>query len=244
MRSRKFFSVVILLLGLFLVGCLGKTSLDEKRTRVVPQRGKAVSNQSTGDGKIKVFMMGRSVMAGWFEHWGSDTVEPVEKGHFVLYYRELESPPGIVRSVENHVNQIQAKNSLVFFKFCFEDFWGGSKEEAKQNLLTNKEYIQQVYRIVVEKNHLKLIIGNALPKVEAYTDSYLVWNHREYNRWLREFAEKHRGKVFVFDQYSILADGEGNLKAKYAVSREDSHLNEQAYRDLDTKFFQFLEENF
>ncbi len=43
----------------------------------------------------EVLMMGRSVMGGWFEHWGYDWNEPVTRDGYLLYYREVATPPDI-----------------------------------------------------------------------------------------------------------------------------------------------------
>lgn len=191
-------------------------------------------------GKIGVLMLGRSVMGGWFEHWGSDTSSPVKREGFTLYYGELNTPPEIVNSAEEKVGEYSDKIQIVFFKLCFDDFESGSRSEAKENLSQNKEYVEEVYQIMVKENGFKLIIGNALPKVKNYTNSDLVWNHREYNKWLDEFAQKHPGEVYIFDQYSILSTSEGNLKKEYAIDVEDSHPNDAAYSALDGFFFALL----
>lgn len=187
-----------------------------------------------------MLMLGRSVMGGWFQHWGSDTSSPVGREGFTLYYGELSSPPEIVDSAKAKIDEYSDKTQIVFFKLCFVDFDSGSRSEARENLSRNKEYVENVYQYVVKERGKKLIIGNALPMVENYTNSDLVWNHREYNKWLGEFAQAHPGEVYIFDQYSILADSEGNLKREYAIDAEDSHPNDAAYSALDNPFFSLL----
>ncbi len=198
-------------------------------------------NEVSGD-KVKVYMMGRSVMTGWFEYWGYDWTNPVIKKDYVLYFKELETPPEIIDSAQSIVNEIEEKEALVFFKFCFDDFWAGSKDEARESLSEKKEYILEVYELTCRENDYKLIIGNALPKVKIYTDKNLVWLEKEYNQWLEKFANKHKEDVYIFDQYSVLTDKKGNLKNSYALSEEDSHLNEKAYKALDINFFKLLDQ--
>jgi len=243
------FGLILLTASLFF-GCGKKTSdqqsgsANEEREVVEEAQTEEESDGTELSGR-PVFMMGRSVMYGWFSHWNPDDAsKPAKRGDFVLYYKELSTPPDIAESVKGYVDEIDADNTIVFFKFCFDDFAGSSRSEAKANLSDNKKYIQQVFKAVVEERGLKLIIGNALPRVENYTDSQLVWNHRTFNNWLEDFAAEHSAEVYVFDQYSVLSDSEGNLKSEYAADPEDSHPNDQAYSDLDDSFFSFLEENF
>lgn len=185
-------------------------------------------------------MLGRSVMNGWFAHWTGDSGKPYRRDGFVLYRAEVESPPEIARSAEEQVAENKDKVKIVFFKLCFVDFVGGSREEAGENLSQNKGYVERVYRSVVEDQGLKLIVGNALPQAENNTDQHLVWNHRQYNAWLKEFAASHADSVYVFDQYSLLADRDGNLNAAYATDPDDSHPNDQGYTALDESFFALL----
>ena len=67
-------------------------------------------------------------------------------------------------------------NPVMFFKFCFADFYG-------DNLAQLQGIANQV--IQTAQNHgLRLIIGNALPVVAAETTPELVTEHRAYNAWL------------------------------------------------------------
>lgn len=191
-----------------------------------------------------VWMFGRSVMAGWFEYWGSDVSRPVKKQGYILEYKNLYEPPDIVSSFEEYINDLSANEKpITFFKFCFVDFHGASQEEASNNLAENKKYIEEVYRIAKNKG-LKLIIGNALPKVAAETDSYLKWNHKQYNKWLFELEKKYPKDIIIFDFYNNLVDSSGNLRRDFAVDNYDSHLNKEAYNVLDKEFFKLLEKEF
>ncbi len=244
-------ALISVLLVAFLLLMSSFSILGCSQTKESSRPQEEVSEETTEDetedvpsDKQKILMMGRSVMGGWFEYWDSDTSQPVKQGDFVLYYKEIETPPDIVDSAKDYVDEIDDDNTIVFFKFCFDDFWAGDRSETKANLSDNKKYIRQVYDAVADEHGLKLIIGNALPKVKTYTDSDLVWNHRSFNEWLEEFANDHSGEVYIFDQYSVLTDSKGNLKSGYAIDREDSHLNEKAYSALDEDFFDLLETNF
>lgn len=253
MIKRSWLISILLVAFIFLISSFSMLGCSQTKESSRPQE-EASEETTTGEtdeeaedeqsDKQKVLMMGRSVMGGWFEYWDSDTSQPVEQGDFILYYKEVETPPDIVDSAKDYVDEIDDDKPIIFFKFCFDDFWAGDKSEAKANLSDNKKYIRQVYDAVAEDHGLKLIIGNALPKVKAYTDSDLVWNHRSFNKWLEEFANDHSGEVYIFDQYSVLTDSKGNLKSEYAIDREDSHLNENAYSALDEDFFDLLERNF
>ena len=51
----------------------------------------------------RILMLGQSVMAGWFDHW-ADSSHVVKNG-YELFYGEMESPPDIVVSAINRINQ-------------------------------------------------------------------------------------------------------------------------------------------
>jgi hypothetical protein len=195
----------------------------------------------TSSHMVLVDMLGRSVTGGWFSYWGGS---PYAHGRFYLDYHEVQPPPDIVASVQAFADSLTlCDNPVVFFKLCFVDFAGGDSLSAQASLDTNLAYVGRVYDAVVTGRNLNLIIGNALPQVASATDPWLVWNHREYNRQLEDFAAT-RQKVAVFDMYSVLADSAGNLMAGYATSADDSHPNGAGYAALDSAWFPFLEAHF
>jgi hypothetical protein len=196
---------------------------------------------STGDtsytGLVDIWMMGRSVMSGWFSHWGADPV--YARDRFTLKHKVLEGPPDIVASVQALVDSVSmCETPVVFFKLCFVDFEGSDSVTAQANLDRNLGYVAQVESIVAHRG-LKLIVGNALPQVASATDPWLVWNHRQYNQRLIVFAAAHPD-VRVFDFYSVLSTADGALRPEYAISGSDSHPNDAGYLALDTPFFAFL----
>lgn len=79
----------------------------------------------------------------------------------------------------------------------------------------------------------RAILGNALPTVREYSDAWLTWNHREYNRFLEGLAATHPGRVVVLDLYGTLASPGGWLRPEYALDPRDSHVNDAAYAALD-----------
>jgi hypothetical protein len=192
---------------------------------------------------VSTLMCGRSVMQGWFDHWGSDGSKAVTYGSFLLYYGALWSPPDIIDSVQWQLNNVVTGNDwILFFKLCFVDFNGSSQAGAAENYDRNIGYLNSVYDLVVTQRGLKVIFGTALPKVSAYTTDELVWNHSLYNAWIKSFAASHPGEVYVFDMYEVLADSDGSLRTDYAVSPTDSHLNASAYAALDSAFFAMLDQ--
>lgn len=183
-------------------------------------------------GESPVLMMGRSTMAGWFSHWGVDTSETVTFDDHTLYYGALETPPDIADTACDYINSLSSDEAwIVFFKLCFEDFEGWSRSDAEANLEANKSYVLQVIDCAAE-NGRRLIIGNALPKIDAETTSDLVWNHEQYNAWLEDLAGDN-GDITIVDLYGVLADSDGSLKAAYATDPSDSHPNDDAYEALD-----------
>jgi hypothetical protein len=195
------------------------------------------TGDSTSAGLVEVWMMGRSVMSGWFTHWGSDPV--YVHNRFTLRHWIVESPPDIVASVQAVVDSVtMCQTPVMLFKLCFVDFEGGDSATAQANLDRNLGYVTQVDSIV-EARGLKLILGNALPQVASSTDPWLVWNHRQYNQRLNDFATAHPD-VHIFDLYSVLSNANGELKPEYATSSSDSHPNDAGYTALDAPFFAFL----
>jgi predicted small secreted protein len=185
-----------------------------------------------------VHMCGRSVLGGWFEHWGwdYDYDSPQSFGSYRLVYHEMDVPPGIVDTAVNAAREAAAGgDGLMFFKLCFDDFEGGDEDEAGENLEENKRMLGEIVEVAVEEEGLTLIVGNALPRVREYTDEWLVWNHREYNSFLDELAKAYGGRVIILDLYGTLSTPEGWLRPEYAVDDYDSHLSEKAYDALDAE---------
>jgi hypothetical protein len=187
-----------------------------------------------------VYMLGRSVMSGWFTRWGAD---PYTFGRFTLEYHAVQPPPGIVAGVQAIVDSLAlCDEPVLFFKLCFVDFVGGDSGTAQENLDRNIVYVDSVYAAARGRG-LKMIVGNALPQVVSATDQWLVWNHRQYNAWLRSL-ERPQATVRIFDLYSVLADSSGNLRSEYATGSDDSHPNEAGYTALDSAFFPLLEQHY
>lgn len=226
-------SLLFLCLSLTLSGCV-------KSTTKPVQKSTTKKNESASSGCGQVMMLGRSVMGGWFSHWTGDTSQPYDKDGFSLYYREIDGPDTIMDSVQSRVDEDAGKADIVFFKLCFVDFNEDDRDSARSNLKRNEGYVQKAYDIIVPGAGKKLIVGNALPQVKSATTADLVWNHREYNKWLNDFAAAHTGEVWVFDEYGILSDDSGNLKAEYSPEGEDSHPNDAGYTALDGPLFDLL----
>ncbi|MBU1692422.1 MAG: SGNH/GDSL hydrolase family protein [Verrucomicrobia bacterium] len=180
-----------------------------------------------------ILMCGRSVMAGWMEYLGPD-----DAGGRTPVYGGLDLPPGIVGSFQAQV-AANPEARIAFFKLCFEDFAGGDRDSAGANLERNKAYVEQAYAVCAGAG-VGMIVGNALPQVSAYTDGDLVWNHRQYNAFLADFAAGH-ANCWVFDFYGALADSGGNLKGRYASGSEDSHPNGAGYKVLTQKLKDMFE---
>ncbi len=216
---------------------------DEQTTEVISETADTEESSSTVKSSNLIWMGGRSVMEGFFDYLGGDTETPVKKDGYTLVYKNLYDPPDIVDSVDVYLKDKGDTSPVFFFKFCFVDFLGGSRSAAEDNLAEHKQNIQSVYDLVVKDNNLKLLIGNSLPQTQSEADEHLLWNHTQYNNWLEDFENSHKGEVAVFDFYGNLTDSVGYLKPEYAVSSDDAHLNEVAYKVLDEKFFEFLSEN-
>ena len=188
-----------------------------------------------------VYMLGRSVMAGWFTYWGGS---PYTHGRFSLEYHAVQPPPDIVTSAQATIDSLTlCDQPVLFFKLSFADFVGGDSLTALQNLDRNFGYVDSVYAAATRRG-LKMIAGNALPQVANATDQWLVWNHRQYNQRLLDLAAQHPDTLQLFDLYSVLADGSGNLKSGYATGPDDSHPNDAGYTALDSAFFPFLEAHY
>lgn len=195
-------------------------------------------------GAETLHMCGRSVLGGWFEHWGwdYDPENPVRFGPRYLVYHEMYVPPEIVDSARDAASEAAEGGGAMFFKLCFDDFAGGDEYSAHENLDANQEIIREVVEDAVEDKGLTLILGNALPKVREYTDEWLVWNHREYNRFLQELAGGYDGSVIILDLYGTLAAPGGWLRPEYADGPYDPHLNAAAYGALDEELRRVLGE--
>ena len=217
------------------------TATDVAGNRLEPAGPFQFFTGDTSAPAAMVYMLGRSVMGGWFSHWGTD---PYTWGRFTLEYHEVQSPPEIVSSAQAIIDSLTlCDQPVLFYKLCFVDFVGEDSTKAQENLDRNVNYVDSVYA-AANRRGLLMIAGNALPQVASATDQWLVWNHRAYNQKLLTLAAQHTGTLEVFDMYSVLADGSGNLKSGYASGTDDSHPNEAGYTALDSAFFPFLEQHY
>lgn len=194
----------------------------------------------TPRGGTTLLMLGRSVNAGWAEYMGleyGDEGYSGDYGGMHIVSRHIEPPPDLPASVDSYVAANAANADMVFFKLCFVDF----STEYGEYLQRNTGYVEHAYQTVVVRNGKKLLVGNALPSVRRDTTPGLVQNHREYNRWLEEFARTHEG-VCVVDLYGTLSTPEGYLKPEYALSEEDSHLNERGYQAITPRLLEAVRE--
>ncbi len=228
---------------LLCLGCGGGVPRGEKASEeesgrkggAVEEGDKDVPRAGARDGRT-VHMCGRSVLAGWFEHWGwgYDPAEALGFRGYSMIYHEMESPPGIADTARAVIEDVAAcGGGTVFFKLCFADFEGGDGESAAANLERNEGIVREVVDAAVREGNIALILGNALPLVREYCDRWLVENQREYNAFLEGLAGLYPGRVTVLDLYGALADPGGWLRPEYAADPYDSHLNGSAYQALD-----------
>ena len=217
------------------------TATDVAGNRLQPAGPFQFFTGDTTSPPAMVYMLGRSVMAGWFSHWGGS---PYTQGRFTLEYHAVQPPPDIVASAQAIIDSLTLCDlPVLFFKLCFVDFVGGDSLAAQANLDRNVGYVDSVYAAATRRG-LKMIVGNALPQVASATDQWLVWNHRQYNQRLLDLAAQHPDTLRVFDLYSVLADSLGNLRSGYATGPDDSHPNDAGYTALDSAFFPFLEQHY
>jgi hypothetical protein len=201
---------------------------------VYPGEADGDTTGAVGNGADTIYMCGRSVLGGWFDHWGWDYEDPVVMDGYDLVYVEMDVPPGIVDTAQEAAREAAEDGvRTVFFKLCFDDFEGGDEYAAQENLENNERMIEEIVATAVDEEGLTLILGNALPKVREYSDEWLVWNHREFNRFLDELADAYGGRVIILDLYGTLAAPGGWLRPEYAADPYDSHLNDAAYDALD-----------
>lgn len=198
----------------------------------------APAGQRSADAEKRVIMCGRSVMEGWFQHWGWDWDDshPVYRNGYTLQHGESLSDLGsMVDIFRNICDSIpEGQDPVMFFKFCFVDFYG-------DNLGQLQGIVEEVIQIAHDHG-LRLIVGNALPKGYQETDAALVNEHTSYNSWLQTKAAAD-GSLWTYDFYSVLADGSGALKVEYSTdpSGWDAHLNDTAYTALDATYFPLLD---
>jgi hypothetical protein len=240
--------LAVLVLAALVVGCTSSAddSASEQSSTASEDGGESANDDSPDSdssadesGGAEVLMMGRSVMGGWFQSWGWNWDGPVEREGYTLTYGELETPPEIASSACDHIAQAP-EGSVVFFKFCFDDFWGDSGARGNRQVQELEGWVEEV-AACAEDRGVVLVVGNALPKVAEYTDSALVLQHRNFNSWLDEFAEGNPN-VYVVDVYGPLTDSDGALRSEYAVGATDSHLTPEAYEALDPLLFEVLAE--
>jgi len=192
----------------------------------LPEDNATASPAQQPPGKDDLLLLGRSVSQGWADYMGlewddNNTMSGTYQGYRIRRY-EVESPPDIATSAATGMGMFDS--DIVFFKLCFVDFSG----DADDGLVEDEGYVQQVYAEAVTKRHRKLIVGNALPQVSADSGPGLVYNHKEYDKWLDDFAKTHKD-IYVLDLNGMLTDSSGALRSDYAIAPDNSHLNSDAY---------------
>ncbi len=231
-------TALLLVAGVASCGEAGPTPEPGEAEVAPPEAGSSASDD--GGVSRQILVLGRSVMTGWMEHWGSGGSDVASLGEYTITFREVEGPPGIARSAADAIGAAPA-GSTVLFKFCFVDFNGGEYDGELE------AYVEDVARVAdaADSAGVRLILGTALPRVKAETTPALVDEHREFGRRITEFAAERRGAgqtVVVLDLNTVLIDDEGALQSRYAVSSGDSHLNDAAYDVLDTALLNTLED--
>ncbi len=217
------------------------TATDVAGNRLEPVGSFQFFTGDTTPPQVTVYMIGRSVTAGWFAHWGGS---PYVRDRFTLVFHRVLPPPDIVAGAQAIIDSLTiCQAPVIFFKLCFVDFAGGDSATAQANLDRNVGYVDSVLAAAMRRG-LRMIVGNALPKVADSTDQWLVWNHLHYNQRLLDLAAAHSDSLRVFDMYSVLADSAGNLNPAYATSAGDSRPSEAGYSALDSAFFPFLEQHY
>ena len=240
--------VVLVALAAIAVACAGCGSGGESPAEPSEARQPAAEQAASatgpegGDSESRpVLLLGRSVMGGWFTHWGRDGSPesmPVVRDGYALTYGEVSGPPDIASSAVQHMEQAP-EGGIVVFKFCFVDFLGD--DDADTRLAQQKGWVETVAAKARERGQ-HLIVGNALPQVASATTPQLVAEHRAFNAWLEGFAADSGGAVSVLDLHGTLAGSDGALEAGYAASPDDSHLNDRGYAELDRVLFGLLGE--
>jgi hypothetical protein len=185
-------------------------------------------------GSKVINMCGRSVLGGWFYHWGwqGDPATPAAFAGWNLYYHEVESPPGIVNGARQVIREA-GPGGIVFFKLCFADFAGGDRQTAEANLEFNKGIVDEVVQASRQQPGLVLLLGNALPVVQSSCDQWMVENQRAYNDYLESLTAISSVRIAIVDLYGTLATPEGYLDPRYASDPYDSHPNQDGYDALD-----------
>ena len=228
-RSQIALMLIFALIAGFLgVSCAAPTNTERE----------ASTPTAPADTETDVLMLGRSVMQGWFDHWGRDGDSPVSRDGYTLRYGEIASPPDIARSAEDRIANTP-DGTIVFFKLCFVDFESYSSADTEARLAEDLGYVSQVVDAAHDRGCV-LVLGTALPRVRAETNPDLTELHERYNAELEAIAAD-RPDVRVFDLYGTLAAPDGSLDADFAASPEDSHLNDRAYDALDAEFFALLD---
>ncbi len=188
---------------------------------------------------IEVLMLGRSVMRSWFDHWRWDGRGPYSHSGYFFYYAEVDTPPAIAESAAGYIARAP-DGTVVVFKLCFADFEAHSASDVESKLAENLGYVRQVVD-AAEVRGIKLILGNALPRVAAETTAELVDLHERYNDELDAIAAA-KADVYVLDLYGPLVSAHGSVLARgLAISPSDSHLNGLAYQELDVELRATLE---
>ncbi len=224
----------LIAMTLFLIALLLPGGCGKDQARETDGGGAKDTTAPAPSGDNVINMCGRSVLGGWFYHWGwqGDADTPAAFAGWNLYYYEMESPPGIVDDARRVIREA-GPGGIVFFKLCFVDFAGGDRQTAEANLERNKGIIDEVVEAFRQQAGQVLLLGNALPVVQSSCDQWMVENQRAYNDYLESLTAISSIRVVIVDLYGTLSKPEGYLNPRYASDPYDSHPNEAGYEALD-----------
>jgi len=150
-------AVLLLVIGVTACGDARPTP-EAEQAETASQESGAGTDDVAGTSR-QVLVLGRSVMTGWMDHWGSEGSDTASLEGYTIRFREIEGPPGIARSAADAIAPAPA-GSTVVFKFCFVDFNGG---EYAGELDVLMEYVA-VVADAADSAGARLILGTACPK--------------------------------------------------------------------------------
>ncbi len=126
---------------------------------------------------------------------------------------------------------------VILFKSCFP-----TSDITDEEMLSNYERYYLAIRDVIDQHSDKLFVAFTPPPLVPGATS--LENAARAKRWAAYLVSDEYGKghpnLAVFDFFSLLADGNGYLRAEYRSDESDSHPNDLANRTIGPVLVSFI----
>lgn len=211
---------------------LNGTRLDPLGLSYFPIKPENIANDN---GEITAVFFGDSRAAQWPNPPGVEGVQFINRG--IVSQTSVQ----VAGRFQQHVAPLQP--DLIILQMCINDLktiplFPQNEQVIIENCLAN---IDQVLA-AAEQLGAKVILTTVFPVGDVPLERRIVWSEEigeAVTAVNEQIYTKASENVLIFDAFSILVDERGVLKTNF--SKDELHLNDEGYLQLNEKFLLFFE---